>query len=36
MLEGWYWWEDPSNAISRKLFDKELRNFLENYPSHDL
>lgn len=36
MLEGWHWWEDPSNNISRKLFDKELRAFYSNYPTPDL
>lgn len=36
MLEGWHWWEDPSNSISRKLFDKQLRAFYSNYPNNDL
>jgi len=26
-LGSWHWWKDPTNTISRKLFDKELRTF---------
>lgn len=27
-IDSWHWWKDPSNAISRKLFDKELKKWV--------